>query len=161
MPGTMPMGYVNNFAINNGGETPPLKQDSRDDNEDLPNIKNKDLVKSIGNFLRQSLNGGSQAKSGDTDMRKLSYLNCLRKLFEEARASDMQNINGDSDIFKEMPKNFDGTIKKDDFIYAILNTKSFTLTRTEISNISALLITGSLAQTPKSTDNNSINLEDL
>lgn len=94
-------------------------------------------------------------------MRKLSYLNCLRKLFEEARASDIQNINGECELFKEMPKNYDGTIKKDDFIYAILNTKSFTLTRTEIANISALLLTGQYATTPKSTDANSIDLEDL
>ena len=64
----------------------------------------------------------------------------MRKLFEEARASDLQTINGQSELFKEIPKNFDGTIKKDDFIYAILNTKFLTLTRTEISNISALLL---------------------
>jgi hypothetical protein len=37
------------FNINNGGETPPIKQD---EDEDFPNMKNKDLVKSIGNFLR-------------------------------------------------------------------------------------------------------------
>lgn len=82
---------MSNYNSHFGGETPPLKQDSRDyGDDDIPNLKNKELVKSIGNFLRQSLNGGgSQAKSGDTDMRKLSYLNCLRKLFEEARASEM------------------------------------------------------------------------
>jgi len=37
------------FNSHNGGETPPIKQD---DDEDFPNMKNKDLVKSIGNFLR-------------------------------------------------------------------------------------------------------------
>jgi len=37
------------FNIHNGGETPPIKQDN---DEDIPNMKNKDLVKSIGNFLR-------------------------------------------------------------------------------------------------------------
>ena len=47
MPGMMP--YMSNYNSHNGGETPPIKQD---DDEDLPNIKNKDLVKSIGNFLR-------------------------------------------------------------------------------------------------------------
>lgn len=56
-------------------------------------------------------------------------------MFEDARASDILDLSGKSEIFKEMPKNYDGTIKKDDFIYAILNTKIFTLTRTEISNI--------------------------
>jgi hypothetical protein len=105
----------------------------------------------IGNFLRQSLNGGniSAGNRGDTDLRKLSFLNCLRKLFEEARASGLQSINGQSELFKEMPKNYDGTIKKEDFIYAILSTKSFTLTRTEIANISALLITVPTVLTPK------------
>jgi hypothetical protein len=73
----------------------------------------------------------------------------LRKLFEEARASGLQSINGQSELFKEMPKNYDGTIKKEDFIYAILSTKSFTLTRTEIANISALLITVPTVLTPK------------
>jgi hypothetical protein len=42
-------------------------------------------------------------------------------------------------MFKEMPKNYDGTLKVNDFIYAILNAKCFTLTRTEISNIVALI----------------------
>ena len=37
------------FNSHNGGETPPIKQD---EDEDFPNMKNKDLVKSIGNFLR-------------------------------------------------------------------------------------------------------------
>lgn len=91
-------------------------------------------------------------------MRKLSYLNCLRKLFEEARASDIQDLSGKSDIFKEIGKNFDGSIKKDDFIYAILNTKSFTLTRTEISSISALLMTNFASN---GANSNSIDLEDL
>ena len=51
-------------------------------------------------------------------------------------------MGGKSEIFKEMPKNYDGTIKKDDFIYGILNANLFTLTRTEISNISGILMTG-------------------
>lgn len=58
-----------------------------------------------------------------------------------------------------MPKNYDGTIKKDDFIYAILNTKTFGLTRTDIANISALLLPPSL--NPKIPEPNSIDLEDL
>jgi hypothetical protein len=57
-----------------------------------------------------------------------------------------------------MPKNYDGTIKKDDFIYAILNTKVFALTRTEISNISALLLTNSAATGSAA---NNIDLEEL
>ena len=91
-------------------------------------------------------------------MRKLTYLNCLRKLFEDSRASDIQDLSGKSEIFKEMPKNYDGTIKKDDFIYAILNAKIFTLTRTEISNISALLLTN---VNPAGAATNSIDLEEL
>ena len=79
-------------------------------------------------------------------------------MFEDARASDILDLNGKSEIFKEMPKNYDGTIKKDDFIYAILNTKVFTLTRTEISNISALLLTNTAAS---GSAGNSIDLEEL
>jgi hypothetical protein len=79
-------------------------------------------------------------------------------MFEDARASDIQDLSGKSEIFKEMPKNYDGTIKKDDFIYAILNTKIFTLTRTEISNISALLLTN---VNPAGGATNSIDLEDF
>ena len=60
-----------------------------------------------------------------------------------------------------MPKNYDATIKKDDFIYAILNTRNFTLTRTEISNISSILITPVISLNPRSTEGNSIDLEDL
>ena len=66
-------------------------------------------------------------------------MNCLRKLFEEARSSNYKEINGD-EIFYDVIRNMDRTVKKDDFIYAILNTKAFTLTRTEITNITSLLL---------------------
>jgi hypothetical protein len=118
------------------------------------------LFKSLGNFFKQSINVNS-SMGRDVDMRKLTYLNCLRKLFEEARAADYQEINGESDIFREMPKNYDGTIKKDDFIYAIMSCKHFTLTRTEISNISALIVITQSGPNPKSSDGNSIDLEEL
>ena len=39
--------------------------------------------------------------SRDFDNRKLSYLNSLRKLFEEARTNDILNLNGD-EIFREI-----------------------------------------------------------
>jgi hypothetical protein len=79
-------------------------------------------------------------------------------MFEDARASDIKDLSGKSEVFKELPKNYDGTIKKDDFIYAILNTKIFTLTRTEISNISALLLTNASATGAAAI---SIDLEEL
>ena len=60
-----------------------------------------------------------------------------------------------------MPKNYDGTIKVNDFIYALLNTKSFTLTRSEISNIvSTLVIPPSTKSSSKPIDQ-SMDLEDL
>ena len=92
--------------------------------------------------------------SRDFDNRKLSYLNSLRKLFEEARTNDILNLNGD-EIFREIQKNYDGTVRKDDFIYAILNTKNFTLTRTEISNVCALMLNVS------ELDQNNIDIEEL
>jgi hypothetical protein len=107
-------------------ETPPKKEE-----EEQKIFGNDQLIKSLGNFFKQSVTPTNR----DMDIRKLTYLNCLRKMFEDARASDILDLSGKSEIFKEMPKNYDGTIKKDDFIYAILNTKIFTLTRTEISNI--------------------------
>jgi hypothetical protein len=116
------------------------------------------LFKSIGDFFKDKLSVNASL-SRDVDYRKLTFLNCIRKLFEEARAADCRDINGDSEIFKEMPKNYDGTIKKDDFIYALLNTKIFSLTRTDIANISALLLAPSL--NPKQPESNSIDLEDL
>jgi hypothetical protein len=129
-------------------ETPPKKK------EEEEALKNELMIKSLGNFFKQSVTSTTR----DVDMRKLTYLNCLRKMFEDARASVIQDLSGKSDIFKEMPKNYDGTIKKDDFIYAILNTKIFTLTRTEISNISALLLTN---VNPSGGAANSIDLEDF
>jgi hypothetical protein len=56
------------------------------------------------------------------------------KLFEEARTLEISELNGD-DIFKDCYKNFDGSVKKDDFLYALLNKEGFTFTRSEISNL--------------------------
>jgi len=36
-------------------------------------------------------------------------LNCLRKLFEEARRSHINDLNGE-EVFKEDIKNFDGSV---------------------------------------------------
>lgn len=60
-----------------------------------------------------------------------------------------------------MPKNYDGTIKKDDFVYAILSCKAFTLTRTEIANLCQVLMAPSNIPNPKSTEAYSIDLEEL
>lgn len=49
-------------------------------------------------------------------------LNCLRKLFEEARASGVEELNGES-IFKDEIKNFDGTVQKEEVIYSLLNNQ--------------------------------------
>lgn len=75
----------------------------------------------------------------DIDMRKMTHLNCLRKLFEEARALDIREINSD-EIFKESLKNFDGSLKKDDFLYCLLNKEELTLTRSEITSIQSLML---------------------
>lgn len=114
------------------------------------------LFASIGKFFNEKVSAGR-----DVDYRKLSHLSCLRKLFEESRQANFASVNGDSEVFIEIPKNFDGTIKKDDFVYAILNNKAFSLTRTEIANITSLIALPKDPKSNKSTDGNSIDLDDL
>ena len=68
----------------------------------------------------------------DYDQRKQSMLNCMRKLFEEARAQSIEELNGEY-LFKDEIKNFDGTVKKEEFMYTLLNSDQFSLTRIEVS----------------------------
>jgi len=77
--------------------------------------------------------------SRDVDRRHMSMLNCLIKLFEEARTLELTELNGD-EIFKDHYKNFDGSVKKEDFMYALMNKEGFTFTRSEISNLQSLLL---------------------
>lgn len=42
-------------------------------------------------------------------------LNSMRKLFEEARTLNIDELNGD-EIFKEDDKNFDGTVQKETIV---------------------------------------------
>ncbi len=81
-------------------------------------------------------------------------LNCLRKLFEEARAVEIREINGE-EIFKDAIKNFDGTIKKEEFLYGLMNKEEFTLTRSEITNIQSLMLN------INRDDNNNIDIDEL
>lgn len=92
------------------------------------------VPKNIEKLLRQSLN--SQAT--DYDQRDRGMLNCMRKLFEEARANDIDELNGEP-LFKDEAKNFDGTVQKEDVIYALLNHESLSLTRTEVGAILQLV----------------------
>ena len=78
----------------------------------------------------------------------------MRKLFEEARGNDIQELNGD-DFFKDTIRNFDGSIKKDEFIEAILGKNEFTLTRTELSNICTLLLN------INRNDNNNVDIDEI
>ena len=66
-------------------------------------------------------------------------INCLRKLFEEARTQNIEELNGDT-LFKDEVKNFDGTVQKDEVVYALLNSQNFSLTRIEVSQIMALML---------------------
>lgn len=62
-----------------------------------PSMGRKNPAEKFANALRQSLNGGPG--NNDYDLRQNSFLNCLRKFFEEIRASpDLQDVNG-NDIF--------------------------------------------------------------
>ena len=58
-----------------------------------PKDDQNDLFKSIGNFFKKSINVNSSL-SRDVDYRKLTFINCIRKLFEEARAANYLEING-------------------------------------------------------------------
>ena len=87
--------------------------------------------------LRQSIN--SQLAKQDYDQRNMSMLNCMRKLFEETRQNHIDELNGE-EVFKEDSKNFDGSVQKDEFVYSLLNSEKFSLTRIEISQILSLMM---------------------
>ena len=108
-------------------------------------------MQNMMNFFKQSIN---LSQSRDLDIRKVTYLQSLRKLFEEARSCNINELNGD-ELFKDTIKNFDGSIKKDDFIYTILNRQEFTLTRTDVTNICSLLLN------INRNDNNNIDIDEL
>lgn len=58
----------------------------------------------------------------------------MRKLFEEARSQDIEEMNSEV-IFKDDVKNFEGKVQKDEVIYTFLNNDSFSLTRVELAHI--------------------------
>lgn len=66
-------------------------------------------------------------------------LNAMRKLFEEARSQGFEELNGET-LFKDEVKNFDGTVSKDEVLYALLNSEQFSLTRTEVASITTLMM---------------------
>ena len=63
----------------------------------------------------------------------------MRKLFEEARTLNIEELNGE-DIFKDEQKNFDGTVQKDEIVSTLLNSDKFSLTRIEIAQIVSLML---------------------
>jgi len=63
----------------------------------------------------------------------------MRKLFEEARAQSIEELNGEK-IFKDEVKNFDGTVQKDTIIYTLLENQCFSLTRIELAQIVNLML---------------------
>ena len=71
-------------------------------------------------LLRQSLNSNLSGGKADYDQRNHSMINCMRKLFEEARAYGIEELNGES-LFKDEAKNYYGQVQKDEFVYAFLN----------------------------------------
>jgi hypothetical protein len=84
----------------------------------------------LQNLLRQSLN--SQIGKKDYDHRGSSQINSLRKMFEESRINRIDELNSE-EIFKEDSKNFDGTVQREEVLFALLNNDKFSLTRIEIS----------------------------
>lgn len=147
--------FPQNFPIVQKPATPPTPKTPEKKEEPNPLLGNQ-LFASIGKFFNEKVSAGR-----DTDYRKLTHLSCLRKLFEEARSANLSTINGESEIFIEIPKNYDGTVKKDDFVYTILNNKAFSLTRTEIAHVTSLIVLPREAKSTKTTDGNSVDLEEL
>jgi hypothetical protein len=84
----------------------------------------------------------------DYDTRSNNYLASMRKLFEEFRLSceqgeikgkSLHEINGEA-VFAEHLRNFDGSVRKEDFVYTLLEKDIFTLDRHEVVNVSALML---------------------
>jgi hypothetical protein len=65
-------------------------------------------------------------------------LSSMRKLFEEARASSLDELNS-SKLFPDEHKYFDGSVNKDEVAYQLLNAEMFTLTRSEVGSVILLL----------------------
>ena len=63
----------------------------------------------------------------------------MRKLFEDARSQNIEELNSES-LFKDDIKNFDGSVQKDQVVYALLNSDKFSLTRTEVAKITHLML---------------------
>lgn len=53
-------------------------------------------------------------------------------MFEESRINRIDELNSE-EIFKEDSKNFDGTVQREEVLFALLNNDKFSLTRIEIS----------------------------
>lgn len=75
--------------------------------KDKSNSRGMSPQKFMQQMMRGSMN--SQLSKADYDQRKQNMLNCMRKLFEEARTQNIEELNGE-DIFKDEIKNFDGTV---------------------------------------------------
>jgi hypothetical protein len=99
--------------------------------------------------VRQSVQlGYSPTRKIDYDVRNNNFLASMRKLFEEFRTScesgeikgdAVHELNGDF-MFKNSLRTFDGTVSKDDFVFTIMEKDFFTLDRTEVSNLSNLML---------------------
>ena len=118
------------------------------------------------NALRQSIQLGGSGSAGrriDYDTRTNSYLSSIRKFFEEFRMTcdrgeveeGSHEINSEA-VFKNDVKNFDGSVKKEDFVYTLLDQEMFTLDRSEVVNIASIML-----NITKSNDRGHIDLDEL
>jgi hypothetical protein len=64
-------------------------------------------------------------------------------------------INSES-VFKNDIKNFDGSVKKEDFVYTLLDKEMFTLDRSEVVNVASIML-----NITKSKDRGHIDLDEL
>ena len=86
----------------------------------------------------------------------MSYLHAMRKMFEEMRSAEELSEFTSEALFSDDVKRFDGSVAKDEFIYTILNREEFTLTRTEVTNVTSLML-----NITKKDERESIDLDEL
>lgn len=106
----------------------------------------------------------SPTRKIDYDNRNNNFLSSMRKMFEEFRTccesgeikgNSVHEINGEQ-LFQDNVKTFDGGVSKEDFVYTILEKDFFSLDRTEVANVSNLMLNIS-----QRNDKGNIDLDEL
>ena len=89
-------------------------------------------------LLRQSAPNVTSVKK-DYENKRQTMLGCLRKLFNEARTCNVDELNGEQ-LFNNEAKNLDGSVSKDTVLSTLLTNEQFSLTRLEVSSMLDLML---------------------